>query len=43
MGIIGMLIAIITTLNNPNVDSVVLIVLGIIIGESYWHIYSLKN
>ena len=32
MWIIGMVIAIITTLNNPNVDSVVLIVLGIIIG-----------
>ena len=32
MGIIGMIIAIVTTLNNPNVDSITLIVLGIIIG-----------
>ena len=30
MGIIGMIIAIITTLNNPNVDSMALIILGII-------------
>ena len=31
MGIIGMTIAIITTLNNPNVDSLALIILGLLL------------
>ena len=42
MGIIGMIIAIITTLNNPNVDSMALIILGIIIGGALGTFIALK-
>ena len=42
MGIIGMTIAIITTLNNPNVDSLALIILGIIIGGAIGTFIALK-
>jgi len=35
MGIIAMIIAIITTLFNPNVDSLTLIILGIIVGGGF--------
>ena len=42
MGIIGMIIAIITTLNNPNVDSLALIILGIIIGGAIGTFIALK-
>jgi NAD(P) transhydrogenase subunit beta len=42
MGIIGMTIAIITTLNNPNVDSLALIILGIIIGGAIGTSIALK-
>ena len=42
MGIIGMTIAILTTLVNPNVDSVTLIILGIIIGGAIGTFIALK-
>ena len=42
MGITGMVIAILTTLNNPNVDSMALIILGIIIGGTIGTLIALK-
>ena len=43
MGIVGMVIAILTTLNNPNVDSITLIIVGIIIGGAIGSAFGMLN